>query len=78
VYNFSISQEMLENVGIVVLVFSLSFAIVVFSIVIFLHNFSCNINCNLSNKKVQDEQRLDLMKEMLVKKNENTTTVIFN
>ena len=49
VFNFSISQEMLENVGIVVLVFSLSFAIVVISIVIFLHNFSCNINCNLSN-----------------------------
>ena len=77
-YNFSVSQEMLENVGTVVLVFSLSFAIVVFSIVIFVHSFSCNINCNLSNKKVQDEPRLVLMKGMLVKRNENTTTVIFN
>ena len=77
-FNFSISQEMLENIGIVVLVISLSFATVVFSIVIFLHNFSCNINCNFSNKKVQDEPRLGLMKGMLVKKNENNTTVTFN
>ena len=66
---------MLENAGIMVSVISLSFAIVVISIVI-VHNFRCNINCNLSNKKVQDEPRL--MKGMLVKRNEDTTTVIFN
>ena len=77
VYNFSISKDMVENIGFAIFVFSLSFSVVVFSIIIFIHSFTCNINCDLSNKKGKDDQNLNLMPEMQVNTQENTTTLIF-
>ena len=68
---------MVENVGFAILVFSLSFSIVVFSIIICIHSLTCNINCDLSNKKGKDDQNLNLMPEMQVNAQENTTTLIF-
>ena len=58
IYTISISRELLQTIGFVILVSSFSFAILMLSIVVFIQSFSCNIKCDLSNKKAKVDQNL--------------------
>ena len=51
VYSFSISSDMLENIGLTMLMVGISLTFMILSIVFLLHHFSCNVNLDCYRRR---------------------------
>ena len=51
VYSFSISSDMLENIGLTMLMVGISLTFIILSIVFLLHHFSCNVNLDCYRRR---------------------------